>query len=120
MQPWDLMGDPRHKRPYPEGDRTEMTPEWKQLVKDTLAANKLAGAGIQDQAELADAIGVTKSAITKMFKAHASKLVRPISVALCIPMPSEAAEGASEWARMRELPPKERGKLLAIIRNFLG
>ena len=122
VQPYDGMGDARHPRPYPEGPRRQMTPEWKQLVRDTLADNKKAEPRRVpfDQAGLARAIGVHKTAITKMFAADASALVDLICSVLGIPQPMRPANPDDELdATIDALDPDERAKVLKFIRDFV-
>lgn len=84
------MSDSRHKRTYFKGDRIQMTPRWKQRVKERLAENKRNGVFPRDQVELADAVGAAdKSAITKMLKAKSSKLVPDVCRVLQIQMPMQ-------------------------------
>jgi hypothetical protein len=110
------MGDTRHKRKYVNGEREQMTAQWKQRVRDRLVENKRNDVYPRDQVELADAVGAAdKSAITKMLRAKASKLVPAVCRVLQIPAPmqerrepdklDEIIEGRSpEWrARVAEI-----------------
>ena len=84
------MGNARHKRKYPEGQRIQMTPAWKQRVRDRLSENKRNGIEPMDQVQLAAAIGgVDKSAVTKMLnpKTTSSKLVPEVCRVLQIAAP---------------------------------
>jgi hypothetical protein len=82
------VGDRLHKKRYPEGERIQMTPAWKQLVRDRLAENKENDVYPRNQVELAEAVGASeKSAITKMFKASGSKFVPKVCEVLGIDMP---------------------------------
>jgi ABC-type branched-subunit amino acid transport system ATPase component len=87
------MGDSRHKRRYKPGettDRMQMTDTWKQRVRDRLKENERNDVYPRNQVELADAVGASdKSAITKMLKASASKLVPEICRVLQITTPMQ-------------------------------
>jgi hypothetical protein len=84
----DFMADARHKRKRAEGERIQMTPRWKQRVRDRLAENKRNGVEPWDQVQLAAAVGAKdKSGITKMWKATGSTFVPEICRVLQIPPP---------------------------------
>jgi len=90
------MADARHKRSYTKGSRQQMTPAWKQSVKDLLAQNEKDGKYPANQKELADAVAellgkdVDKSAINRMFAASTSSYVDPICLILGLPPPMQA------------------------------
>lgn len=116
------MKDARHKRPYPEGDRKEMTPEWKQLVLDKLAENKLAGITPGNKSELAKKIGADKSNFTAFFREEttSSKLVVPICAALGIEPPLQLPQRRDALELLvAKLSDEQRGPLLAIVENLL-
>jgi polyphosphate kinase 2 (PPK2 family) len=84
------MGDARHKRKYMDGERVQMTKRWKEKVKERLAENKRNNIYPRDQVELAEAVDAAdKSAITKMLKATASKLVPRVCQVLQISVPMQ-------------------------------
>lgn len=112
------MGDARHKRKYVDGERIQMTPKWKQRVRDRLAENKRHNVEPRDQVELAASVGARdKSAITKMFKASASKLVPAICRVLQIPMPMQERKDGDDLDQfVDDLSPEKRERALQILR----
>jgi len=113
-----LMGDARHKRKYPDGDRIQMTDRWKQRVRDRLAENKRNNVEPRDQVELADAVGAAdKSAITKMFKAKASKLVPDVCRVLQIPVPmQERREPDALDELIEKMDADQRSRAVEVLR----
>lgn len=92
-----------------------MTPAWKDLVRKTLRDRGM------EQQELAEAIGSSKSAITKMWAAQTSKLVEDICRVLEIPLPlSEVGQDDDELdSELRKLDDEKRLKLLKLLRSGL-
>lgn len=112
------MGDARHKRKYPEGERIQMTDRWKQRVRDRLAENKMNDVYPRDQVELAEAVGAAdKSAITKMLKATASKLVPKVCRVLQIQLPMQERKEPDELDKILDgMDAEKRQKVAQIIR----
>lgn len=110
------MGDARHKRKYPPGKREQMTARWKQQVRDRLAENSENDIYPRNQSELADAIGVHKTAITTMFRAQASKLVNEICRILKIGPPMAERVGDDLDDFIQKLSDEKRERALAILK----
>jgi len=107
------------RKPYPEGRKREMSPEWKQAVRDRLT---LLG---RTQTWLAEQVGVDKSTITLMLKPDqvSSSAVDDVSKVLEIPLPmTEIDEIDSETLddlRQLESPDKEQVRaLIAMLRKL--
>ena len=114
------MADPRHKRKYPDGPRQQMTEDWKVRVKSRLAENKATNAFPVDQSELATAIGVHKTAITKMFQAQSSALVEDVCRVLSIDPPLvAAAPDEPVIALVRGLSDEQKVDVLDFIRRHI-
>ncbi len=113
------MAPERHKGPYPKGTRSQMTPEWKQAVRDALKKKGW------DQVDLAEAIKpkVHKTAITKMFQAQSSKLVDKICVLLEIDPPMIATPAPVKPDAFMDLaaqvPEENRAIVSEILRKFI-
>jgi len=115
------MGDSRHKRRYPQAPRERMTADWKQAVRTALQNNKLSGHGPADQTQLARAIGVHKTAITKMFEADSSALVIPICKALGLRMPMEPVDPDDELGQaLSGLEPAQQNTVLEFAQFLLA
>jgi len=116
------MGNARHKRKYSEGQRLQMTPAWKQRVRDRLAENKRNNIAPRNQVELAEMIDAAdKSAVTKMWKATGSKLVEPICALLQIALPmDEHVDGDDLDQFVADLPAEKRTRALAALRLMFG
>ena len=112
------MGDARHKNKRDHGDRREMTPEWKQIVRDRLVGNRQTGTYPRNQVELAEAVGASdKSAITKMFAATSSAFVPAVCRVLKIPLPLENRIAPDEIERfVAKLAGEERQRANAALR----
>jgi hypothetical protein len=112
------MGDERHKAKHPEGPRIEMTPAWKQRVRDRLKENKAKGIYPRNQVELAEAVGASdKSGITKMFKADGSVFVPDVCRVLNLPMPMQEYQEDDELDELTKSFNKEdRERALQILR----
>jgi hypothetical protein len=116
------MGDTRHKRKYPEGERKQMTPAWKQRVRDRLAENKRNNIYPRDQVELAAAIGAAdKSAVTKMLQATASKYVPIVCRVLQIGTPLQERKEPDALDEFVEgLAQEKRVAALELLRIAFG
>ena len=90
--------DRRDTQPRPRGRLYSITPEWRRELKAKLAAG---GRGAKTR--LAEQIGSTPAAITVVLRpsTSGSRLVRPISEALGIPMPSMIARSEQDHRWMR-------------------
>ncbi len=115
------MSDPKRKRKPPTGQRKQMSGPWKALVKSKLAENLRDAKHPKDQAELADLIGVDRSAITKMLKAVSSKLVDQVSAALGIPPPMIETPTDEDplIALVNRMDSKQRARALAVLRALV-
>ena len=115
------MADPRHKRAYPKGPRREMTQAWKHAVRAALKNNKQSNRRPSDQRQLADAIGVHKTAITKMFEARTSALVDPICEVLALAQPMVALDPDGEISQVvAALEPIQQKTLLEFAQFLLA
>jgi len=109
------------------GSRRQMTLQWKENLRAALKRNEAEGRTPANQAELAKAIGVHKTAINKLFDADSSALVGPICETLGLgpPMtPSEPSDDVTSeiFAEISKLGVKDRAKvlkLLKFVREFL-
>lgn len=99
-----------------------MTDDWKSAVRRRLGENQAASPPVypRDQTELAIAIGVHKTAITKMFKAHASKLVEPVCRVLRLDPPmQEATPDPTAVALVRRLSPDQQDEVEEFVRRYI-
>jgi hypothetical protein len=116
----------RSKRPYPEGDRVQMTPAWKALV---LAEMERRGWGRE---RLATELGVDRSLIYKIFPTSPredevmnSAIVPQMCELLSLPPPMEPTEIArSDQDRkilelVRALTPETKDSLITFIEGLL-
>lgn len=116
-----VMGDSRHKRAYPKGDREQMTSAWKERVKERLAENLRSDVFPRNQVELAKAVGAAdKSAITKMLKAKASKLVPIVCRVLQIPLPMQERTQRDELDAILENRTAEQRAQIALLIKVSG
>lgn len=90
-----------HNRPYPEGPREDITPEWVDRAKAAMRER-----GWTD-ADLGRAIGGSRDAVGKMWKQQGSKLVPRVCKALQILPPKVSTD---------QLPDEEAMELLRLIR----
>lgn len=98
-----------------------MTDAWKLSVRQALAKNATEDRAPRDQSELAEAIRVHKTAITKMFKAQSSALVDPICSVLRIDPPMIENRDADELSTMiGKLDDSQRIKALDILKAVFG
>jgi len=98
-----------------------MTPAWKASVRTALKNNKLANRSPSDQRQLADAIGVHKTAITKMFAARSSALVEPICRVLGLPLPMRGTDPDDELHQaIDRLDAKGQAELLRFAQFLLS
>jgi len=89
------MGDQRHKSPYRQGPRREMTAEWKEAVKARLAELG------RTRVWLSETIGAkSQSSITQMLgdEQHASVWVDSVCHALDIPPPAVGLDALEQEA----------------------
>ncbi len=101
------------RKPYPEGRKREMTPEWKQSVKDKLT---LLG---RNQTWLAEQVGVDKSTISLMLRADqvTSSVVDDVSKVLEIPLPTVGIDeiDSETLDDLKQLEPEDKEQVRALI-----
>jgi len=124
--------------------RRDMTPQWKANVLARLAENHKRGVHPRTQAELAEAVGLSKSGLGRLFDPRrnqtASAFVDPISTTLRLSVPlrdltampetppkkPEAANDSNRPApdeldeAIRWIPEVERSRAAAILRAVFG
>jgi hypothetical protein len=105
------MPGPGSKRAYPKGSKTQLTPAWKQLVRD-----KLRELG-RDHRWLAAQVGADGSGITRMLsdEQQTSSLVTDVCRVLGIAQPIAVIEGQDEHEAIdlfRRLSPRDRRHVL--------
>lgn len=125
------VGDPRHKKQYPEGPRREMTDAWKRLVLAKLAENAAEDPPIEpsDKASLARLLHVDKSGLGRTLlpnhhpRSHrTSGLVDPICEILGIPAPTIAVTPDDDelLGLVQALEPHQKRAVLDLIRTMSG
>lgn len=111
-----LVGDARHKRRYPDGPVSEMTPEWKAAVEARLDEWG------KTKAWLADQVGVDKSAITVMLRpaTMTSRLVKPVSLALKLDEPVIGVDSESNDVLLlvSQLTPESRALAINLLKSL--
>ncbi len=118
------MGDQRHKRAHPKGQRDQMTAAWKAAVIAELERRHADAADPawygRSQTELARRLGRSKSAVGKLLKADqtASALVKPISDILGVQLPVLGTD--DEIAELvAKMDPKKRPLAVELLRLML-
>lgn len=122
------MKDARHPKEYPRGPKVQMTPEWKELVRQRLAANKRTGKSPASRKELARIIGADPAGLGRALEGGqvTSKYASEICSVLEIETPTvpNPAVDVDEWDRivayMRALPRERQEHALRVLRTFLG
>jgi|SRR5882672_6941320 len=121
------MANSRTKRPYPEGERVQMTPAWKALVIAALEQRKWS------RSRLASEIRVERSLIYRLFPLHpredevmGSAVVPEICEVLGLPapmVPSELARDVHDRKILelaRALPIEAKLSLIQFIEGLLS
>lgn len=115
------MASPRHHKPYPKGDRDQMTDEWKEKVR---AALRLRGVGEQ---WLADQIAKRRGRVMKrdtvnklLRKQKTSSLVPDICSILGLQPPMVATpddESGRALERIMAASPEKRAAILLLLED---
>lgn len=125
------MGDSRHPKLYPRGATQMTTPEWKQLVRRKIEANRVADRAPRTIKELARMLKADPAGIYRMLDGGqpTSKYAPRIGELLGIPPGMVAnpvvteAVGDEEFEavveRMRRLSPLRKKSALAVVRSLL-
>lgn len=108
------MGGANIRKPYPKGQKKQLTPEWKVLVRERLSSLG------HDHRWLEAQLGVGRGMVTRMLsdEQNTSALVDQVCAALAIPPPLAVA-GTAEEIRMvegyRRMSPDQRRHLLGLL-----
>jgi|KBSSwiStaDraftv2_1062776.scaffolds.fasta_scaffold00132_62 hypothetical protein len=115
------MASPRHHKPYPRGDRNQMTPEWKDKVRAALKTRGVSEQWLADQIAKRRGRVMKRDTVNKLLrKQQSSALVPDICAILGLPPPMVSTpdeDSGRALERIMAASPEKRAAILLLLED---